>query len=93
MEKNEIDLDHIKENHKEFIKSSKSISKTQQKFKSERHNVFTKEINNIALSSNDDKRIQSIDSIETYAYGTNKDLVSEKEVIKYNNIIKRYKND
>ena len=30
-------------------------------------NVFTEEINKIALSSNDDKRMQSIDSIETYA--------------------------
>ena len=35
--------------------------------------------------------MQSIDSIETYAYGTSKDLVSEKEYIKYNHIIKRYK--
>ena len=35
--------------------------------------------------------MQSIDSIETYAYGTSKDLVSEKEDIKYNHIIKRYK--
>ena len=48
--------------------------KTQQRFKSERHNVFTEEINKIALSSNDDKRMQSIDSIETYAYRTRKDL-------------------
>ena len=37
--------------------------------------------------------MQSIDLIETYAYGTSKDLVSEKEEIKFNNIIKRYKND
>ena len=29
----------------------------------------------------------SIDSIETYVYGTEKDLVSEKKEIKYNNII------
>ena len=35
--------------------------------------------------------MQSIDSIETYAYGTSKDLVSEKEEIKCNNIIERYK--
>ena len=41
------------------------------------------------LSSNNDKRMQSIDSIETYTYGTNKDLVSEKEEIKCNNIIKQ----
>ena len=61
------------------MKNNKSILKTQQRFKSERHNVFTEEINKIALSSNDDKRMQSIDSIETYAYGTSKDLVSEKK--------------
>ena len=35
--------------------------------------------------------MQSIDLIETYAYGTSKDLVNEKEEIKCNNIIKRYK--
>ena len=62
-----------------------------QRFKSERHNVFTEETNKIVLSSNNDKRIQSIDSIETYAYGTSKDLVGDKEEIKCSNIIKRYK--
>ena len=38
--------------------------------------------------------MQSTNSItEIYAYGTNKDLVSEKEEIKCNNISQRYKND
>ena len=37
--------------------------------------------------------MQSIDLIEAYAYGTSEDLVSEKEVIKCNNTIKRYKNN
>ena len=32
--------------------------------------------------------MQSIDSKETYAYGTRKDLVSEKEETKFNNVIK-----
>ena len=31
--------------------------------------------------------------LKTYPYGTSKDLVSEKEEIKYNDIIKEYKND
>ena len=57
------------------------ILKTEQRFKSERRNVFTEEINKIALCSNHGKRMQSIDSI-----GTSKDLVSEKEKIKCNNI-------
>ena len=35
--------------------------------------------------------MQSIDSIETYTYGTSKNLVSDKEEIKFSNIIKRYK--
>ena len=67
--------------------------KIQQRFNSERHSVFTEENNKIALNLNDDKRIQSNDSIETYAYGASKDLVSKKEEIKCNNIIKRNKND
>ena len=56
--------------------------KIQQKFKSERHNAFTEEITKIALSSNDDKTMQSIDSIETYAYGMSKDLVRQKNPTK-----------
>ena len=37
--------------------------------------------------------MQSNDLIETYAYGTSKDLLNEKEKIKCNKIIKQYKND
>ena len=51
------------------------------------HNVFTEE------SSNDDKRMQSVDSIEIYPHGTTKDLVIDEEEIKCSIIIKRYKND
>ena len=57
------------------------------------HNVFTEEINKIIVSSNDDERMQSIDLIKTYAYGINKNIVSEKEEIKCNNIIKQCKTD
>ena len=83
-------MDSLKKDCKEFIKSNRLISKTQE---SEINNVFIEEINKIALSSNDDKIIQSIDLIETYAYGTSKDLVSKKQEIKCNNIIKQYKNE
>ena len=34
--------------------------KARHKFKSERHNVFTKEINKVALSSNDKKRCNQL---------------------------------
>ena len=87
LEKNKIDVD----SPKEFIKNNKLLLRTQQIFKSERHNVFTEEINKVALSLIDDKRMKSIDSIETYAYEMNKDLVCKKEEIKFKNIIKQYK--
>ena len=64
---NKIDIDSIKENHKEFLKNNKSILKIQQRFKSERDNVVTEEINKNAPSPNGDKRMQLIESIETYA--------------------------
>ena len=66
----------IKEDQKRFIKNNKLISKTQKRFRNEKSNVFTKEINKIISSSSNDKIIESIDSIETYAYGMN--LVCKK---------------
>ena len=76
-----INIDSLKKDHKEFIRNHKLILKTKQRFKLERDNVFTEENNKIALSSNDDKRTSSIDSIETYAYRTSKGLLSEKDEI------------
>ena len=89
--KNEFNVISLKKDRKEFTKNRKLLLKTQQRFTNERHNVFTKEINKIALSLNHDKRIQSIDLIETYAYGTSKVLVSEKGEIICDNETKRYK--
>ena len=66
LERNKIDIDTIKKSFKEFIKNNTSISKTQQIFRSERYNVFTEEFNKTALSSSDDKRMQSIDLLEIY---------------------------
>ena len=43
------------------------------------------------ISSNDDKKMLSIYSIETYIYEMNKDLVCKKEEIKCNNLIEQYK--
>ena len=58
---------------------------------SEEIKEITQEINKIALSSNGDKREQSIDSIETNAFGTRKGLVSGKEDIRCSNNITGYK--
>ena len=57
------------------------ILESQQRFKSEAHNVYTEEINKIALSSSDDKRLQTFDRITTYPYETNVSKVSESEML------------
>ena len=46
---------------KSSYKNNKLILETQQRFRSEKHNDFTKEINKVASRWNDDKRIQLID--------------------------------
>ena len=79
LEKKKFNVDSLKEDQKYFLKNNKLILKTQQIFKSERYAVFTEIINKIALSSNDNKRMRSIDSIGTYGYGTSKDLICKKE--------------
>ena len=43
--------------------------KSQQRFKSENHDVYTENINKIALSGNDDKRIVALDRIASCPYG------------------------
>ena len=45
------------------------ILKSQQRFKSKGHNVYTENINKIALSSNGDKRLIAPDKITSYPYG------------------------
>ena len=52
----------------------------------------TEEINKIALNSNDDKLMQSINSVETYPHGMDKHLIWKKEKVKRMDIIKQYKN-
>ena len=89
-QKAQLNIKSLKKNHKEFIKNNKLILKSQQRFKSKKQNLCTEEVNKNTLSANNDKRIQSVDSIEAYAYGTGKYLVCKKEA-KCNNVIKECK--
>ena len=58
-------------NCKDCQSNDELILKSQQRFKSDHHNVYTEQINKIALISNDDKRLQTFDKIIMYPYGTN----------------------
>ena len=53
------------ENYKDSLFNDKIILKSQQRFKSDHHKVYTEEVNEIALSSNVDKRLQTFDKITT----------------------------
>ena len=61
----------IFQNFKDCLFNNKNVYRSQQRFKSYNHDVYTEEVNRIALSSNDDKRLQTFDKITTYPYGTN----------------------
>ena len=69
------------ENYKDCLFNGEVILKSQQRFKSDHHKVYTEEVNKIALSSNDDKRLQTFDRITTYPYGTNAFKVCESEML------------
>ena len=58
-------------NYEDCLFNNKIILKSQQRFKSDYHNVYTEQINKIAVNSNADKRFQRFDKIATYPYGTN----------------------
>ena len=55
--------------YKDYLFNDGIILQSQQRLKSDYHNVFTEQTNKIALSSNDDNRLQTFDKITTYPYG------------------------
>ena len=69
------------ENYKDSLFNNKTILKSQLRFKSNHRNVYTEEVNKIALNSNDNKRIQTFDGITTYPYGTTAFKVCQSEMM------------
>ena len=55
--------------YKNSLFDNVKVLRSQQRFKSENHSVYTENINKIALSCNDDKRFVATDGIESYPYG------------------------
>ena len=61
--------------------NDKVLLKSQQRFKSDYDNEYTEQINEIALSSNHDKRLQTFDRITSHPYGTNAFKACENEML------------
>ena len=68
-------------NYLDSLFKNKILYRSEQRFRSDHHKVYTEEVNKIALSSNDDKRIQTFEKVTTYPYGTNVFKVCENEML------------
>ena len=55
--------------YKNCLLNGEVVLKSQQRFKSKGHDVYTENIKKIALSSNGDKRLIASDKITSYPYG------------------------
>ena len=55
--------------YKKCLLNGEIILQSQQRFISNKHDVYTEYVNKIALSNDDDKRIISPDKISSYPYG------------------------
>ena len=73
-------------NYKDCLLNNEIILKPQQRFKTEEHDVYNEEVNKIALSSYDDKRLQTFDIITSYPYGTSASKVCKTELLSKVNI-------
>ena len=79
------------ENYKDCLFNGKAILRSQQRFKSDHHKVYTEEVNKIALSSDDDKRLQTFNRVTTYPYGTLAVEVCESEMMVVRDLfVKKY---
>ena len=67
--------------YKDCLLNNQIVLKSEQRFNNERHDVYTEELNKIALSSNDDKRLQTFDRITSYPYGTSAGKVCKTEIL------------
>ena len=69
------------ENYKDCLFHKKIIFKKQQRFKSYYHDLYTEEINKVALSRNDNKRIQTFVKLKTFPQETPAVKVCENEML------------
>ena len=69
------------ENCKNCLFNDKIMLKSQQRFKSYNHKVCTEEVNKIALSSNENKTLQTFDKITSFPPRTNAFKACENEIL------------
>ena len=68
------------ENYKHSLFNNKTISKSQLRFKSDHHDMYTKKVNKIALNSNDDMMIRDCKHLIELQH------IMEQMLLKYVNV-------
>ena len=63
--------------HKNYKENLYNHTKKQQRFKSHYHEMYTEEVNKVALSSDDDRRLPTFDRVKTFPPRTNASKVCE----------------
>ena len=66
----------IFESYKDCLFNNKTTYRSQERFKNYYHNMSIEELNKVALSSNDDKRLQTIDRIN----GTDEMMIKQSQI-------------
>ena len=69
------------ENYKDYLFNEKTIFKKQQRFRSYYHDKYTEEIDKVASSSNDNKRIQTFDKVTIFPQETPAVKMCENEML------------
>ena len=69
------------DDYKNSVLRNEVILRSQKRFKSDYHKVYTQEVNKIAIISNDDMKIQDFDRITIHAYGIPTIKVCESEML------------
>ena len=72
--------------YKDCLLNNQIVLKSQQRFKSKKHDLYTEEVSKVALSSNDDKRLQTFDRITSFPSGTSAGKVCKTELLSKVNI-------
>ena len=75
------------ENFKYCLFNNKTVYRSQERFRSYYHVMYTEEVNKIALSSYDDKRLQTSDRNTTCPYETNAFEVCKSEMLKVKDLL------
>ena len=67
--------------YKNCLMNNKVTLNSKQRFKIKLHDVYTEEVNKIALSSNDEKRLQTFDKITSYPYDSSVGKACKTEIL------------